>query len=237
MPLAFGCTPNDELIKGGPSAEFEARVPRIDLHSPLAPQIDHLFAEHDPSRDRATIDRVYEYPGKSHAILRRTMYELMELDEPNEPPRVLAVDPPEAIHEDVTAHRAVAEVEPDGSVSVARFPVVSTPPPPRTPISPSRPEIETCACCRAPRSCCVASPIRTGPGAAALCARTPAQCSARTHRTPARPLLPGATARRSRSPRPLELHPSTVRWQCPPCMRTGSRGDPVIRYPTASRSK
>jgi len=242
MPLAFGCAPNDELIEGGPSAELEARVPRLDLHSPLAPQVDHVFAEHDPSRDRATIDRVFEYPGESHAILRRTMYELMELDEPDETPRVLAVDQPEAIHEDVTAHRAVAEVEPDGSVSVARFPVVRgnptpPPPPPRGDlISPSRPQTETCGCCRAPRSCYVASPIRTGSGAAALCARTPARCSARTHRTPARPSLPGATARRSRLPRPLELHPSTVRWQCPPCMRAGSRVDPAICYPTASRS-
>ncbi|HEX3174450.1 MAG TPA: hypothetical protein VHQ43_09575, partial [Solirubrobacterales bacterium] len=124
MPLAFGCTPNDELIEGGPSAEFEARVPRLDPHSPLAPQIDRLFSEHDPSRDRATIDRVFEHPGESHAMLRRTMYELMELDEPGGPPRVLAVDPPEAMGEDVTAHRVVAEVEPDGSVSVARFPVL-----------------------------------------------------------------------------------------------------------------
>jgi hypothetical protein len=139
MPLAFGCNPNDELIADGPSAEIEARAPRLDPHSPLAPQVGRLFVEHDPERDQATIDQVFEYPGESHALLRRAMYELMELDEPDGPPRVLAVDSPEAIRTDVTAHQAVAEVEPDGSISVARFPVVGAeypPPPPQ--ISPRR---------------------------------------------------------------------------------------------------
>ncbi|HEY2717269.1 MAG TPA: hypothetical protein VGI73_13700, partial [Solirubrobacterales bacterium] len=123
-PLAFGCAPNDELIAGGPSAELEARVPRLDPDAPLAPQIDRVFSAHDPGLDQASIGRVYEHLGESHAILRRVIYELMELDEPDGPPRVLAVDPPEAIREEVTAHRAVVEAGPDGSVSVTRFPVI-----------------------------------------------------------------------------------------------------------------
>jgi hypothetical protein len=124
MPLAFGGVPNDELIEGGPSAEIEERALRLDHHSPLAPQIDRLFSEHDADRELATIQRVFEHPGQSHTMLRREMYELMGLEEPDGPPRVLAVDLPEVIREDVTAHRAVAEVGADGSVSVTRFPVV-----------------------------------------------------------------------------------------------------------------
>jgi hypothetical protein len=132
IPLAFGSTSNNELIDGGPSAELEARLPRVYPHLPLAPQLERVFSEHSPSSNRAVIERVFDHPGKSHAMLRRAMYDLMDVDEPDQPPRVLAVDLPEAIRERVTAHRVVAEVEPDGSVSVARFPVVqaSTPPPP-----------------------------------------------------------------------------------------------------------
>lgn len=139
LPLAFGCTPNSELIEDGPSAEIEAQVPRLERHAPLVPQVDRLFAEHDAERNQATIDQVFEYAGESHAMVRRTMYELMELDEPEGAVRVLAVNLPEVIREEVTAHRAVAEVERDGSISVARFPVVqaSTPPPPPK-ISPRR---------------------------------------------------------------------------------------------------
>ncbi|HKP89488.1 MAG TPA: hypothetical protein VJT75_05880, partial [Thermoleophilaceae bacterium] len=123
-PVCFGAAPNDELIAGGPSAELEARVPRLDTSERLRPQIDDLLANHDPAEHRATMSRVFEHPGTSHAILRATMYELMGLEEPATPPRVLGVDLPEVVAEPVTAHRVHPTVDADGALSVERFPAV-----------------------------------------------------------------------------------------------------------------
>jgi hypothetical protein len=133
LPLAFGCVPNEEMIEGGASAELEANAPRLDPRAPLAPQIDRLIVEHDPVQNRAAVDRVFEHPGESHAILRRAIYELLEMEEPDGPPRVLAVNLPQVLREEVTAHYVEANVGADDSVSLVRFPVTSNypPPPPR----------------------------------------------------------------------------------------------------------
>ena len=239
-PLAFGCTPNEELIAGGPSADLEARVPRLDPHLPLAPQIEQVFSEHDPDLDRATIDRVFEHQGESHALIRRAMYELMALGEPEYPPRVLAVDPPETIRETVTAHRVVAGVEADGTVSVARFPGVlggytpPPPPPPRNLISSSRTRTGICACCNAPRSCCIAASTRRGIVVCAPCARTRARCSPRAPRTPAMRSSPGAGARRSRSSRCLPpRRPWTAPWRSRPSTHGASRATRMTPFPSA----
>src|SRR5215213_128879 len=138
-PVCFGSAPNDELIAGGPSAEIEASVLRLDGTMPLKPQIEQLFSSYEGQAHRVATERVFEHPGCSHAILRRAAYDLLRLDEPSTPPRVLAVDLPEVLQERVTAHHVRATINPDGSVSVARFPAKNKPhPSPRRTPPPQR---------------------------------------------------------------------------------------------------
>jgi CDP-Glycerol:Poly(glycerophosphate) glycerophosphotransferase len=196
LPVAFGCLPNDELIEGGPSAELEARAPRLDLHSSLAPQIERLIAEHDPELTQLVAGRVFEHPGESHAILRRAIYGMLEMDEPDYPPRVLAVDLPQVLREEVTAHRVRGQVAADGSVTLERFPVVrlaGTPPPPPA-ISPSRMRLRTFGSSRPLRWCYDATPTETESGASAPCAKTRRPRSARPWPVPADRLPRGVTA-------------------------------------------
>jgi hypothetical protein len=222
LPLAFGCIPNDELIEGGPSAELEAHSPRLDPYSPLAAQIERMFSEHDPGHEEATIARVFAHPGESHLLIRREMYRLMGLEEPDEAPRVLAVDTPEVIREEVTAHRVETEVGADGTVSVARYPATKTPPPDNL-ISWWRPTIASRDSCRAPRSSWDANPIPRADGGPRPCGRTREPWSARPSTGPVSPCCAGAVGRPWWCDQNRIRCRSTGPWPCRRCSPGGSR--------------
>jgi hypothetical protein len=123
-PVCLGTCESGELIAGAPSAQLEDAMPFLDASAALRPQIQSLIAEHDPDRYREIIERAFEFPGASHAILRRAMYELLGLDEPAQPPRVLAVDLPEVIREHVTAYRVSGLFDAKNSLVLSRSPAV-----------------------------------------------------------------------------------------------------------------
>lgn len=240
-PVCFGCEPNDELIDGGPSAELEARAPWLDPYSPLAAQIELVIADHDPAWTRSTLERVFEHPGESHAILRRAIYAQLELDEPDGHPRVPAVDLPQAIHRNVTSHRTQTEIEPDGSVFLARFPAVLTastppPPPPANLTSSSKTASETYGSCRVPRSSFVAAPIRPESGVAMPFAKTRVPCSARPWR-PRESLSPCVMVKRlPRACLPPARFPSIRHWSRRPYTPWQVQGELTRARSTSSRS-
>jgi hypothetical protein len=138
-PVCLGVWGSGELIAGDPTAELEDALPRIDADGGLAAQVRRVVAEFDPALQAQIVAGAFECPGESHAILRRAMYELMGLSEPERLPRVLAVKRPDVMCESVTAHNVYVSWGERGELVLSRSPAVlsgkAPPPPPPTIVS------------------------------------------------------------------------------------------------------
>jgi hypothetical protein len=179
-PICFGTYESGELMAGSPSADLEAKAPWLDSSVPLRPQVEQLIESHESGAHDEIVERVFEFRGKSHAILRQAIYELLKLEEPRQPPRVLAVDLPRAIQEQVSAHQVLTVFDEEGKLVLSRFPAVldegTIPPPPPPPegglISSSRRTSETCVSSRVLLSSCGASTTRAAAGRLVPCGHT-----------------------------------------------------------------
>lgn len=83
VPVLLAAFP-DHDIRAGSLADVVARsAPRLRLDRPIRPQLDMAAATRDPQRQASVRELVSARPGQAGAILRRTMYELMNLPEPD----------------------------------------------------------------------------------------------------------------------------------------------------------
>jgi hypothetical protein len=99
VPVVLATFP-DHDIRAGSLADVVARaVPRLRMDRPLVPQLATAAAMRDPQRQTPVRELITAYPGEAGLILRRTMYRLMELSEPDRPVRVAPVPLPRPIQQ------------------------------------------------------------------------------------------------------------------------------------------
>lgn len=99
VPVLLSHYADDEIAPGSLIAELAANSPRLDPVAPLKDQFDAArrarAAQHEIGARR-----VSSVQGRSAAIVRRTLYNLMKLPEPPMPPRVDHVPPGELYRPD-----------------------------------------------------------------------------------------------------------------------------------------
>jgi hypothetical protein len=96
-PVLLAAYP-DHDVRAGSLADVVARsAPRLRLDRPLAPQLAHAAATHDPQRQTPIRELITAHPGRAGAILRQTMYRLLDLPEPDRPVPVSPVPLPQPI--------------------------------------------------------------------------------------------------------------------------------------------
>jgi hypothetical protein len=97
VPVLLAAFP-DHDIRAGSLADVVARSAlRLRLDRPLVPQLAHAAATRDPQRQAPVRELITAHPGRAGAILRRTMYRLLELPEPDRPVPVSPVPLPHPI--------------------------------------------------------------------------------------------------------------------------------------------
>ncbi|GHJ10448.1 hypothetical protein TPA0907_48150 [Micromonospora humidisoli] len=88
--------PEPAPAPGTPQHLLALHAPRLDLHRPLLPQFA-LTGRIDPT---AVLGALTARPGDAAELLRRTMYRLLQLTEPDRPPRTDPVPVPRPDHRD-----------------------------------------------------------------------------------------------------------------------------------------
>jgi hypothetical protein len=97
VPVLLAAFP-DHAIRSGSLADVVARsAPRLRLDRPLAPQLAAAAATRDPQRQVPVRELITTHPGRAGAILRQTMYRLLDLPEPDRPVPVAPVPLPQPI--------------------------------------------------------------------------------------------------------------------------------------------
>ncbi|MFB9909749.1 hypothetical protein [Allokutzneria oryzae] len=79
VPVAMAAFPTEEVRPSAPARALADLAARIDLTQPIEPQ---LPTSTDVERQRAAGALLSSAPGRSGAILRRTMYRLLDIPEP-----------------------------------------------------------------------------------------------------------------------------------------------------------
>lgn len=97
VPVLLGAFPEDEVAPGTHIARLGSVAPRVDWERPLAPQLDDTVYAYNEDVHAALRDDLSSRPGRSAEILRREMYRLMRLPEPDEPARLDPVPLPRPI--------------------------------------------------------------------------------------------------------------------------------------------
>ncbi|WP_180217789.1 hypothetical protein [Streptomyces albus] len=82
-PVLLAAAGDERLDPEAPLADFVRTAPRLDPHAPLGAQLERALASHRPWRGPAEF--VSSAPGGSAALLRRSFYRLLDLDEPTAP--------------------------------------------------------------------------------------------------------------------------------------------------------
>ncbi|MBC6456994.1 hypothetical protein [Actinomadura sp. HBU206391] len=88
VPVLLGAFPEDDVAPGSHIARLGAIAPRLDWDKPIRPQLDEAVHAYGAEVYAALRDDLTSVPGGSARILRREMYRLMRLPEPECPPRV-----------------------------------------------------------------------------------------------------------------------------------------------------
>lgn len=97
VPVLLAAFP-DHDIRPGSLADIVARsAPRLRLDRPLSPQLSAAAGTRDPQRQVPVRELITARPGQAGAILRQTMYRLMDLPEPDRPVPVAPVPLPQPI--------------------------------------------------------------------------------------------------------------------------------------------
>jgi hypothetical protein len=94
VPVLLAAFPEDDVVPGSHVARLGAIAPRLDWEKPLRPQIDDVVHAYCADTYAALREDLSSKPGESAQILRRAMYRLMRLQEPEYVPRVEPVPLP-----------------------------------------------------------------------------------------------------------------------------------------------
>lgn len=82
----------ENILAGSQVAELHRNSRRYRADLPLGPQVEHALSEHRPDLAEHWAALLTSVPGRSHALLRSLVYELLDLPEPEAAaPRPLAV--------------------------------------------------------------------------------------------------------------------------------------------------
>lgn len=94
-PVLMAVAPDEANVNpGSQMAELANIAPRLDAGRPLRPQIDAAIRDYAPSRYAEIRAWASSAPGRSAALIRSAMYELMDLPEPVAPARIRAAPVP-----------------------------------------------------------------------------------------------------------------------------------------------
>lgn len=97
VPVLLAAFPEDDVAPGSPIARLGAVAPRMDRDRPLPAQLDDVVHAYTPETYASLRADLSSKPGESGRILRREMYRLMRLPEPEWPPPVDPVPLPRPI--------------------------------------------------------------------------------------------------------------------------------------------
>ncbi|MFC9972600.1 hypothetical protein ACFVH6_17105 [Spirillospora sp. NPDC127200] len=97
VPVLLGAFPEDEVSPGSHIARLGAVAPRVDWGRPLGPQLDDSVHAYDGRVHAALHGELSSRPGESARLLRREMYRLLRLAEPDRPPAAEPVPAPRPI--------------------------------------------------------------------------------------------------------------------------------------------
>ena len=104
-------------------------VPKLDLTSPLRPQVDEVI-DAGPSPSYADIgEQVSSAHGEALKLHRDLIYRLISLEPPPHQPRTLAMSVPREPLPPIRSHRVHTSIDANHNVSVDRFPLLPPPPP------------------------------------------------------------------------------------------------------------
>lgn len=93
-PVLRAVSPEDDVDPDSQVARLAQVAPRLDAGRPLRPQIDAAIRGYVPSRYAEIRAWASSAPGRSAALIRSAMYELMDLPEPVAPARIEAAPVP-----------------------------------------------------------------------------------------------------------------------------------------------
>lgn len=97
VPVLFGALPTGHVVPGSPVARLGETAPRLGP-VPLACQVRHVIDTWPAEKYTAMMrGGITDAAGRSAGIIRRVMYELMSLPEPNEAPRTDPVPGPRLV--------------------------------------------------------------------------------------------------------------------------------------------
>jgi hypothetical protein len=99
VPTILGAFPDEDVVPGSHIARLGSIAPRVDWGKPLGPQLDSAVSAYCDDVHAALRDDLSSKPGQAATLLRREMYRLMRLPEPDCPARLEPVPPPCPIDE------------------------------------------------------------------------------------------------------------------------------------------
>jgi hypothetical protein len=97
VPVLLAAFPDDRIPPGSHVGRLGSIAPRLDWDKPVEPQLDDAVHAYNADVHTGLRDLLTSKPGESAGIIRREMYRLMRLAEPERPPRVHPVPPPSPI--------------------------------------------------------------------------------------------------------------------------------------------
>lgn len=96
VPVLLGVFPDDDVAPGSHIARLGSVAPRVDWGSPLALQLDAAAVVYDSNVHASLRQELSSEPGRAAANLRREMYRLMRVPEPDAPAQLDRVPLPGA---------------------------------------------------------------------------------------------------------------------------------------------
>ncbi|WP_280269739.1 hypothetical protein [Nocardia wallacei] len=135
-----------EVPDGTPISALGELAPRLPAHGPLAPYLEAVLAEHEPSRYAEVADGVTSVPGRAHERLRELFYGILDLTPPpTESAPILLPPPAEVRPAPYFADTVATRVADDGTIHLVRRPAELQ----RIAFPGIRPGIDVHLCCTA----------------------------------------------------------------------------------------
>jgi hypothetical protein len=94
VPVILGAFPDDDIVPGSNIARLGSIAPRVDWSRPLGPQLDNAVGAYGDDVHASLRNDLSSEPGRAAELLRREMYRLMRLPEPDGPARLEPVQLP-----------------------------------------------------------------------------------------------------------------------------------------------
>jgi hypothetical protein len=99
VPTLLGAFPDEDVVPGSHIARLGSIAPRVDWKKPLGPQLDSAIGAYGDDVHASLRDDLSSKPGQAAELLRREMYRLMRLPEPDCAARLEPVPLPYPIDE------------------------------------------------------------------------------------------------------------------------------------------